>query len=240
MVRPYELYNNTWDNATTPAARSMGLGYINHMFDKFDMGKCWGKGDNEWDVRNMEVRSNGKEFVINKEADEEATQDLVVHNLLKLFQIIHPRFQGKTVNRLPVFFDSLHADILSAPDPKGDRQTWNRYAKMMRSALALKAPLVRSGLVTNVYRVLSLRLLLEPSNLFALTKKLRDDWRSSARTLEPFLQVYSYRNDVSDQFARDKWENSHWDVVKYSRHFIEHVLLYLKVTVNWSHIAHSL
>jgi hypothetical protein len=57
MVLPYKLHNNIWVNATTLAGRDMGIGYLNHMFDKFNIGKCWGRGENEWDENNMEVRS---------------------------------------------------------------------------------------------------------------------------------------------------------------------------------------
>lgn len=231
IVHPYKLDNNVWDNAITSAGRNMGLGYLNHLFDRFDIGVCWGRGEKEWGVNNLEVRSEGKEFVINQEPDQEATQELVVYNLLKLFDIIQPCYEG-TIKKTPVFFDSLQHDILTAPDPKGDRQTWSRYSKFMRSALAFKPPVVRAGLITNVYKVLALPIIVKNVNFQPILKKLGDDWRSCARQLEPFILVYKYRNDISENFIYDKWEQNHWNVVKYSRHFIEHVVLYLKVTTD--------
>jgi hypothetical protein len=55
----------------------------------------------------MKVTSKGKEIVIKKETDQEVTQDLVVYNLLKLFDIIQPWYRGNTVKQVPAFFDSL-------------------------------------------------------------------------------------------------------------------------------------
>jgi hypothetical protein len=157
---------------------------------------------------------------------------LVVYNLLKLFDIIQPWYRGNTVKQVPAFFDSLQLDILTAPDPKGDRQTWIRYSKLMRSALALKAPAVRSGLIINFYKVLLLRLVVRPLDLQKLLKRLGDNWRLCARQLELFLRVYMYNSDISENFIYDKWEQNHWHIMTYSRHFIEHALLCLKVTAD--------
>ncbi|PUZ70252.1 hypothetical protein GQ55_2G212000 [Panicum hallii var. hallii] len=89
-------------------------------------------------------------------------------------------------------------------DPKGDRQTWIRFSRLMRSALVLKAPAVRSGLIINFYKVLLLRLVVRPLDLRKLLKRLGDNWRLCARQLEPFLRVYMYNNDISENFIYDK------------------------------------
>lgn len=224
VVHQCILYGGEEDQATTPAGRDMALGYLTQMLDTFEAGKCWGEGECGWDISHLEVKNHGKEFFINKKAD----MDLLVYNLLRYCEKILAPFGGKG-KRYPAFFDSFQKDCLHAPDPKGDQQMWQRFLTLIRSPLALKAPLVRSGLICNFYRALSSQL--NSSGFISLSQqRLSSNWRGLVRHTAPFLQVYNYKNNISQYYAHDKWEASHWDVLKFTRHFTEHVLYYLLVT----------
>lgn len=171
----------------------------------------------------MEVRNNGTEFVITKKADVQLTKEVAIANLFTYVHHVFKCFEGTDPKRYPGFFDSFVSDILLCPEPKAGCLKWKMFVRYMRSPLELKAPLVRSTLITEFYRVLSLELILTPFQYSELRKSgIMRDWRDMVKAVKPFLHVYNFRFHAV-------WEGSRWHVLQFSRHFVQHILDYLKV-----------
>lgn len=149
-------------------------------------------------------------------------------DLAKFIDIVLKAFE-KGTGESPAYFDEFQVDAMAIPDPHEDPDKWWKFLKLMHSHFALKAPLVRSAFLCNVFRVAdSLRHGMPPNApIFAPFKGRAglSDWRISARKNDPLRRVYYCRN-----FKNDKWEHSHWCLIQFTRHSIEHILNYTKVS----------
>lgn len=232
MVSTYLLYDGTKDNTPTLTGNNMALGYLKQILDEFENLRGWSEVEKfeegeqfteGWSAKEMEVRNNATEFVITKKADVQLTKDVAVANLLTYVRHVFSCFVGTDPKRYPAYFDTFVSDILLCPEPKKGCLKWKRFLKYMRSPLALKVPLARSTLITEFYSVLSLELMLTPFDYPGLTRSgVRKDWREHVKAQKPFSHVYNFR-------IYSFWEASHWHVLQFSRHFVHHVLGYLKV-----------
>lgn len=229
------MYDHTSDRTPSLVGNYMALGYLHQILNTFEEGIGWSEVEvsengeswlGGWSTRDMEVRNNGREFVITKEADVQLTKDLAVSNLLTYVRHVFKCFEGTDPKRsYPAFFDCFVNDILQCPEPRKDCIKWKRFLKYMRSPLALKVPLARSTLITEFYKVLSLQLMMTPTEYPTLTKSgINGDWRNLIITEKPFSCVYYFK-----MYYSVNWEASNWNMLKFSRHFLEHCLAYLKV-----------
>ncbi|CAN6316602.1 unnamed protein product [Urochloa humidicola] len=210
-------------DSTSHSGRKMATVVLSHILFWFGKGKCWG---GNWDRSVVEVRNNGKDFVITKIPELDLEKNLALLDLLKFISEILELFKSQT-GECPPYFDEFRVDVMQIPDPFEDPEKWLRFLLLMRSNFALKAPLVRSAFLGNVYRVADSMRKGMPPNASAFTpfsgRSGLKDWRFSAREFNPLMRVYRFRN-----FRNDKWEHSYWCLIEFTRHSIEHVLNYTK------------
>uniref|UniRef100_A0A0D9WLW7 MINDY deubiquitinase domain-containing protein n=1 Tax=Leersia perrieri TaxID=77586 RepID=A0A0D9WLW7_9ORYZ len=208
---------------TTYVGRKMSSRSLKYILDWFEEGKCWG-GD--WSASDMEVRNNGEEFVITKPPELDLDKECAYADLKRYIEVVLDRFKTESGHH-PLYFEDFIDDVIGIPDPSADPTKWRGFLKLLRNHFALKAPLVRLAFLSNVFRVAdSMRVGMAPNapafSPFNNRAGLKD-WRFNARQQNPLRRVYMYKN-----FRMDKWENSYWFLLLFTRHSIEHVLNYTK------------
>jgi hypothetical protein len=173
------------------------------------------------------VRNDRLEFFIDLEDVEDLTQEGGIADLLKYYEIIFPLFEGEDAKH-PLYFDEFQTDCMKMSDLEKEPVRWKRFLKLMRSPFALKAPSARSKLICNIYTLASWRTMASRPFPPLNNRKCFVRWNRGLRLVEPFKGVYEHNND-DGLYMVDRWGSTYWYLLKFSRHFIQHVLSHLKM-----------
>jgi hypothetical protein len=117
---------------------------------------------------------------------------------------------------------------MKMPNPEKKPVRSKRFLKLMRSTFALKALSARSTLICNIYTLASGKTMTSRPFPPLNNKKCLVRWNRGLRLVEPFKGVYEHNNG-DGLYMVDRWGSTYWYLLKFSRHFIQHVLDHLKV-----------
>jgi hypothetical protein len=194
------------------------------ILDHHESGVCW---HGKFEAYHFVVRNNRLEFFIDLEDVDDLTQEGGIADLLKNCEIIFPLFEGEDAKH-SLYFDEFQTDCMKMPDPEKEPVRWKMFLKLMRSPFALKAPSARSTLICNIYTLASERTMASRSFPPLNNRKCLVRWNRGLRLVEPFKGVYEHNNG-NGLYMVDRWGSTYWYFLKFSRHFIQHVLDHLKV-----------
>lgn len=232
MLESYYSSSDGVEKSPSSVARNMCQRYLDKLLKKFKDGKCFG---GKWGEDDLEVVDDGSDFVIDCE-DEKLSHEGALADLLKYCETILVHLKDEN-GKLPPFYVTFEKDCKGMPNHEKEPGKWALFLDYMSSPLLLKAPLVRSAFLCNLYRVAAARR--EAPGVYApLCVRCVSDWKSKAKGHWLLKKVYDYSNYYSGPrhcyYVMTHWSDTYWSLIQFCRHFIEHALVYTKVTVQCS------
>uniref|UniRef100_K3ZHP1 MINDY deubiquitinase domain-containing protein n=2 Tax=Setaria italica TaxID=4555 RepID=K3ZHP1_SETIT len=235
MYIVYEL-EGRFVNSTSYVGRLMALGYLHCILKTHKSGYSW-YGEFGKSHMSVKIVKGVMIFKIKTLATMvKLNRDNGIADFDKYKEILFPLFKRHDVEGYPVYFDEFVKDFLAMPDPIESPVEFEKFQKYMGAHLFAKAPLVRSGLVTNTYQVCESLVFTRPPPggwpVYAPLDFHDEDLPQWDREQlgAAMSEVYTYRNTSYDKtITQNRYDrHTYWYALMLGRHGVQHLHWYTK------------